>query len=208
MFICALIESDSTVVQHWISQDRYRSSVGSSHPAQNLSPEIQPPADHATEKSTQYLRILPQVQMNLDPVDQTKFTILRLQDSTFRDHGFRKDYAEKAVNVKSNFKDGEFTGEDVKHKINELLNEYKIWTDQQYLSYVQKCNLFVKVFEGTANRFYMLIVKPQMYLESGIAMMEREYYSETKRIQAQAEHESLTLSPFISSWGRGTHRDD
>lgn len=89
------------------------------------------------------------------------------------DIGFRQDDAQKAVKVKS-FKDGEFSGEDFRHKSKDDINEYEICVDQQGLTYLQKLKLLVNSFKGIQKSFKMTEVN----FNSRIAMMRLEYDSQ------------------------------
>lgn len=64
---------------------------------------------------------------------------------------------------------------------------------------MQKSNLHGNSFKGTAERFYILNVRREMIFDDRIPMMKREFDSEDRSNQVQADLDSLTLSSFMAN---------
>ncbi len=129
-------------------------------------------------------------------------TIPRIQDQAEDSVPYYKsDDSKKAVNVRSYFKDNEFTGEDVKQTLSETITDFKLSASQQRLTAKQKAEFFVSAFKGSAKRFYLLNCNPAMTYDDRVELMKKEYDSMARKNKIQAQLESLTLTSFMMQKG-------
>lgn len=104
--------------------------------------------------------------------------------------------SKKGHAVESYFRDSKFNGSP-EQSIENLIRDFQICAEQQYLSAPQMSLFFVNTLADPARQFFLTHCSPHMPFEQIATQMRRHYNSESKKLQLQSEMDSLDLTTFM-----------
>jgi len=104
--------------------------------------------------------------------------------------------SKKGHAVESYFRDSKFNGSP-EQSIENLISDFQICAEQQYLSAPQMSLFFVNTLADPARQFFLTHCSPHMPFEQIATQMRRHYNSESKKLQLQSEMDSLDLTTFM-----------
>lgn len=206
-----LVQADEITVQNVIDQYHQSISVFVNSPLPPItqsSPAItsvsllgQNVAEHASQDS----RSEPVVHAQPCPAGTVDAQIPRLDRPYSYNAHAHQDDDKKAVNVRAYCKDNEFSGDEEKQTISEILLNSKSAIYNRISPSRRRPNYSSKPLKELLNAFNHEQNENKMYAQR-VDAMKAEYDSEERKNQVQAELEFLTLTSFM--YGRGMTSED